>query len=924
MAQVESRRCMDARRLRRLFIEFFLSKEHQEYPPAPLVPVDVTGKLDDTLLFTGAGMVQFKPFFRGLAEPPCRRLVNSQRCVRAVDIEEVGNLSHLTFFEMLGNFSFGDYFKKEAIEYAWEFLFGQQWLKLDPEKVAVTVFEEDDEAWQIWAELWKDAGFEPDQKIHRLGEDKNYWPANAFSQGPPGPCGPCSEIFYQTVDARELVGDFKTDEAEGRWLEIWNLVFMQYEWRGHLKDPEAPHLGYVKEGMEPLPTKNIDTGSGLERTAAVIGGFASVYDTDVFKPIVERVAELAGHRYGTDGEKDRAVRIISDHMRTASMCIMDGILPSNTGRGYVLRRLMRRAILKGDRVLGLSDEFLTKVFPAVIEALGDPYVELSERRSVIEATLESEEELFRRTLRQGMERFNEMAPEKGVFSGKDAFFLYDTLGFPLEVTQELAAERGLEVDVEGFRACMKEAQERSRAAQGGESVFRDAEEILLVASPNAQPVTPFVGYDQLEIQTEIVQISPRFDDSGKTDGRFQVCLAMTPFYPEGGGQVGDTGRIEGSNFSLKVEDTWREGALIWHDCRVESFAGKDLVGLTEEEIREVLESGAFFQPVRAIVDRRRRLDTTRNHTATHLLHAALRRTLGTHVTQAGSLVAPDRLRFDFTHADPLTDEQLDDIERQINEQIAEAHPVVIESEVPLSEARQRGAMMLFGEKYGDRVRVVGIPGLSLELCGGCHVRNTAEIGLFKITSEGSSASGVRRIEAVTGWGAYVWAREREGILQTAAKALKAPIADIPAAVERLQQQVKQLKKAAEQAAAATTQEVTPIELNGVTFWPALLSDVEPSAARKVVDELAAKAPESVACVVLKQPDKVTILCRATDASVAKGANAGLIVRAAAEAVGGKGGGQPEFAQGGGRNPEKAEEALKAAEAALRDQIGARA
>jgi alanyl-tRNA synthetase len=921
---------MNARRLRRLFLDYFLSKGHAEYPPAPLVPIDVTGKLDETLLFTGAGMVQFKPFFRGLAEPPSRRLVNSQRCVRAVDIEEVGNLSHLTFFEMLGNFSFGDYFKEEAVAYAWEFLFGGDWLNLDPAKVCVTVFEEDNEAFDIWAARWSDAGFEPSRKIHRLGEDKNYWPANAFSQGPPGPCGPCSEIFFQTAPSEELIGDFKTDEEAGRWLEIWNLVFMQFEWKGRLKDPEAPHLGYIKDGMEPLPTKNIDTGSGLERTAAVIAGFASVYETDVFKPIVDRVCSLAGHEYGNDPEKDRAVRIIADHMRTASMCIMDGILPSNTGRGYVLRRLMRRAILKGERMLGLRDEFLTRVFPAVIEALGDPYVELSERRPVIEATLHGEEELFRRTLRQGMERFAELAPERGIFKGEDAFFLYDTLGFPLEVTQELAQERGIEVDVEGFRKCMKEAQERSRAAQGGANVFSDEGEILLVASQRASKVTPFVGYEKLTAETEIVQISPRFDERGRTDGRFQLCLAATPFYPEGGGQVGDTGWIRGERFSFRVEDTWREGSMIWHDCRIEKINVPEfdlvdadaLKGLPPEEIRSILETGLFFQPVRAEVDAQRRLHITRNHTATHLLHAALRRTLGEHVTQAGSLVAPDRLRFDFTHPEPVPQETLAQIEYVINEQIAAAHAVVVEEDVPLASARQRGAMMLFGEKYGERVRVVGIPGISLELCGGCHVRFTSEIGLFKIVSEGSSASGVRRIEALTGFGAYEWVASRDALLRETAALLKTSAQDVPAAVERLQKQVRELKKAAERAVSGSAIDIQPVQLNGVTLYPALLTDLEAAAARRLVDELAGKAPAAVAVVVAQSDDRVTILCRATPESVSKGAHAGEVVRAAAEAVGGKGGGKPEFAQGGGKDPSRARDALQAAEAALRAQVGA--
>jgi alanyl-tRNA synthetase len=927
---------MNAKELRRKYIEFFESKGHLRHDSAPLAPIDVTGKLDETLLFTGAGMVQFKPYFRGIAKPPHTRLVDSQKCVRAVDIEEVGNPSHLTFFEMLGNFSFGDYFKKEAVEWAWEFLFSPEWLALDPAKVCVTVFEEDDEAYGYWEPLWKSVGFDPSQKIVRLGEDKNYWPAGALSGGPPGPCGTCSEIFYQTAPDSEMVGDYRTDEAAGRWLEIWNLVFMQYEWKGHLKDPERPHLGWVKDGMDPLPIKCIDTGSGLERTASVLGGFSSVYETDVFAPILQKICSLCAHAFGTSPEIDRAVRVIADHIRTASFCIADGILPSNHGRGYVLRRLIRRSVLKGDRTLGLTRPFLRLVFPAVIEALGDPFVELSERREAIEQTLAQEEEQFRRTMSEGYTKFNAILAEHGNVSGADAFFLHDTYGFPLEVTQELADEHGQTVDLDEFRACMKEAQERSRAAQGAGDVFGGKdEELVLATSPDAPPVSTFVGYHSTEHHSRLVQISPRFDKEGKTTGNFQISLDETPFYAESGGQVGDTGTISSDVFEFQITNTWKEMGQIWHDASLVGIQpqvfssqigdsenrktkNENLQGLSREEITPILQSGFFFRPVIATVDDLRRKNICRNHTATHLLHAALREVLGKQVTQAGSLVAPDRLRFDFTHGKALTPDEIAKVEEIVNSEIAAAPIVNIYNDVPLSEARKKGAMMLFGEKYGDSVRMVEVPGFSLELCGGCHVRAVSEIGLFKIIGEASSASGVRRIEALTGFGAYDWVRGREALVRETAALLKTNPGDLPKAAEKLASQVKELKKLQEKSRAgeAASMQVEPKAVGECNLYVHALDNGDSEEGKLLVDRLIESDPYGVGLVVVSGNGKVTFFCKAGKEAVAKGAHAGDLAREVAKLTGGGGGGSPAFAQAGGRDAAKIPQALAAAEGLL--------
>lgn len=950
---------MTARELRLKYLRFFESKGHTVYPSGSLIPYDVTGKLDESLLFNGAGMVQFKPFFRGTAEPPNRRLTTAQKCVRTGDIESVGNESHLTFFEMLGNFSFGDYFKREAIAYSWEFLTSPEWLGLDPKRLSFTVFHEDEEAFDCWAEHLVAAGIEPASRVFRLGEETNYWPAGAFSSGPPGPCGPNSEMFYWTPTDVPPPGtpytldDWLRDDEAKNWLEIWNDVFIQYEWKGRLRNPDRPGDGYVKEGMPELPFKSIDTGMGLERTIIVLTGKKSVYESDLFAPIMDRIVQLRSSA-GSVAEMQaavspndlpeselRAVRIIADHIRTACFCIADGILPSNTGRGYVLRRLIRRAVLKGLRVLGFERPFFHLVYEGVVEAMGEHYHELVDRRDVIVETLLNEENLFRRTIAAGSDMLQDHLDALGrsaagstkVLGGAVAFKLYDTYGFPLEVTKELCEEAGVEVDVEGYEVALKQAQERSRGSSDMDTVYgAGSETLVVVTSANATPQSRFVGYGTTEWPTEIVQISPRFGADGLTTGEFQICLAETPFYAESGGQVGDTGVIEAGTFRFAVSNTWKELGLIWHDATLEALplepgtpedqirqavklgATHPVAGLTPEEITEILESALFFVPVVARVDAARRRRITRNHSATHLLHAALRAVLGKHVTQAGSLVAPDHLRFDFTHGKAMTDGELEQVEALVNEEALKGLPVVTYEDIPLAEARARGAMALFGEKYGDRVRMVEMGEFSRELCGGCHVRATSEVGLFKIIHESSAASGVRRIEAISGEAAYEHVREQSAAIRTVASLLRSTPHELPTAVEKTLDALREERRKRERAeqllakGGGEKKANEYVQLGFVRLWTPKFEGIDPKIAASAVDDAVAANPDLVVVAAVIEGDKVRFI-----AKVGKGAlphaHAGNLAREAAQVTGGNGGGRPDFATAGGTDLSKVDEAL---------------
>lgn len=804
--------------------------------------------------------------------------------------------------------------------------------------------------------------------------------------------------------------DYLRDEKAGKWLEIWNDVFIQYEWKGRLKNPERPSDGWVKEGMDPLPFQSVDTGMGLERTITVLNGTKSVYDNDLFEPVFRAIrSEVRGPRSGAGTERDvsglaSAERIIADHLRAACFCIADGILPSNTGRGYVLRRLIRRAVLKGQRVLGIEEPFLHNVYEGVAEALGGHYTELAERREMIVETLRNEEGLFRRTLKEGFGVFLEtltdhvipeiakrLHEETGTrhvlfnpleqavfqtqslkpwtlqlhsmvaFPGRFAFQLYDTYGFPLEVTQELCQEAGIEVDLEGFEAAMKEAQERSKAAHSGDTVYggvtvridlyalHDHLEVSDGSDPSdksdvtdrtgkAIGPTPtlFTGYQETTTQARIVGALPFVDEEPTPGARLVIALDRTPFYAESGGQVSDTGTIEGSTFKLKVVDLIKQDGVIVHLVEVLEGQDFDLSGKTPEEAKGYLQGLLYGQPVIARVDAPRRRDIARNHTATHLLHAALRSVLGKHVTQAGSLVSPEHLRFDFTHGKAMTAEELALVERMVNDQILQADAVNIHMDVPIAEAKAKGAMALFGEKYGDKVRVVEISGslpppappsfsqsenkggesYSVELCGGCHVRNTAEIGLFKILHEASAASGVRRIEAVTGAGVYRWALDQERRLKEAAGALKASPGDLAGAIARLQEQLREEKKRVERLRAQGTdsQQAATLDVKGVELAIQKLDDGDMKEATAVADRLADAQPNRVVVVALAADGKVSLAVKVGAEAQAKGAHAGNLVRELAKRVGGGGGGRPDFATAGGKD-------VAALEGALRDASG---
>jgi len=811
--------------IREKFLSFFEGKGHLRLPSFSLIPED-----DPSLLFTSAGMAPLKPYFLG-AKPiffgkEWRRITTCQECLRVGDIENVGRTSrHNTYFEMLGNFSFGDYFKKEAILWAWEFL--TEHLKLDPERLWVTVFEDDDEAYGIWRDL---VGV-PEEKIGRFGEDENYWPGGAITHGPNGPSGPCSEIFYDRGPAYGTPDETGPNTGSGdRFVEIWNLVFTQYDRQGPIPGPGI---------LKPLPQKNIDTGMGLYRVAAILQDVEDFYRTDTFFPLIQEVARMSGRPY--EGKASVSHRVIADHVRAVVAALSDGATFSNTGRGYVIRRLLRRALRHG-YLLGLSDPFLHRLAPLVAELLGDFYPEMRENLPAVEKQIRLEEERFLETLEGGLKRLDALLSglKPGeVLPGKEAFRLYDTYGFPLDLTVEIAAERGYGVDTEGFQKAMEEQQSRSRAAMAFErEIFKKGAQVLeeLYAERGA---TEFLGYNALEAEAEVLALLAG-DQSLLEAGpgtEVQVVLDKTPFYAEGGGQIGDFGFLEWPGGRARVETTKKtERGIFLHKARVEEG---------------VLRVG---ERVRAVVDPKRR-DTERNHTATHLLHAALRAVLGPHVRQAGSLVAPDRLRFDFTHPEPLKPEELERVELLVNRWIMADFPVTWRY-MPLEEARKEGAMALFGEKYGEVVRVVRVegsplPGLeSKELCGGCHVRRTGEIGAFLIRSEEAVSAGVRRIEAVTGEEAIRFARGSLNRLKALAERLEVGEAALEERLEKLLAELKEKEREVERLKARLVQAALggaggpSLEEKGSLKWTvAELPGLDAKALRQAADDLVARGAD---------------------------------------------------------------------------------
>lgn len=866
---------MKASEIRSKWLEFFASKGHKIEPSASLVPHN-----DPSLLWINAGMAPLKPYFDGRIKPENPRLANSQKCIRTNDIENVGKTRrHHTFFEMLGNFSIGDYFKEEAITWAWEFLTDKKWIGFDPDRLSVTVYPEDEEAFKLWNEK---IGI-PADRIIKL--EDNFWDIGE------GPCGPCTEIFY---DRGEAYGDLSDPECypggeNERFLEVWNLVFSQFN---HNKDGS----------YTPLPNKNIDTGAGLERFASILQDVNSNFDTDLFQPIIQKTASLAGVTYGAAEDSDVALKVIADHIRTVTFAVADGVLPSNEGRGYVIRRLLRRAVRYG-KLIGLDKPFMFSLVETVGDIMGTYYPDVVIKREFIEKVIRTEEERFHETLSDGLAILADISAEakaqgRTQISGDDAFKLYDTYGFPLDLTEDFAAEHGLSVDREGFEAAMEEQRERARAARHESGSMKVQGGVLADFTTK----TEFVGYNELEVTTSIVAIvvDDAFVDTLGEGQSGQVILASTPFYAESGGQVSDQGTIHSDSASATVEGLFKAP----HGQHVHQVTVKT------GELRVGAE-------VTASVDREQRSHTVKNHTATHLLHKALKETLGEHVNQAGSLVEPQRLRFDFSHLGSISPEELAEIERRVNEQIWNALPVTT-SLKPIDEAKAMGAMALFGEKYGDIVRVVKVGDYSLELCGGCHVNNSAEIGLFKIVSESGIGSGVRRIEAVTGRGAYLYMDGQLDLLKQAAGLLKANVNDVPKRVEGLFQQLKELSRENEslqsklsviEAGELTSQVVS---VGQTKLLAARVQAGSMDALRTLADELKVKLPDAVLVLGAPNEDKVNFVVVVPKEEVARGLHAGKLVKEIAAVCGGGGGGRPDMAQAGGKDASKLDEALKVA------------
>lgn len=860
---------MTGNEIRKAYLDFFESKKHLKLHSFSLVPEN-----DPSLLLIGAGMAPLKPYFTGKLVPPSYRVTTSQKCIRTGDIDNVGRTArHHTFFEMLGNFSFGDYFKKEAITWAWEFL--TEVLELDTNKLYVTVYPEDEEAYDIWHNIVGLA----DERIFKL--EDNFWEIGE------GPCGPDSEIFYDLGPER---GCGKPTCNVGcdcdRYLEIWNLVFTQFN--------------KTKDGSyEPLEKKNIDTGAGLERLASVIQQKESNFETDLLFPIMQRVIDVCHGDYNNKEQKI-AVKVIGDHIRAVTMMIGDGILPSNEGRGYVLRRILRRAVRFG-RVLGIEEAFLADLVDIVIDMYKEAYPELAERKELIKSVIATEEAQFSATLAQGLELLNAMiedADGTGVLAGEKVFKLYDTFGFPVELTEEIVQEHGMTIDHDGFDKAMKAQQERARAARAKVSAK--------VATPDTTGLDQSaLVKDENAVNARVVLIGIDGDavERAEKDTAITIILDKTPFHAEGGGQIGDTGYITGPSGKAEVTDT-------------KSLAN----GLTY--MIAIVTEGSLSKgdEVDITVDKVRNLDIARNHTATHLLQAALRKVLGTHVNQAGSLVTPERLRFDFTHFSPMTNEELAEVEKEVNRQIMKNVDLEIE-EMPVDDAIKKGAMALFGEKYGDIVRVVNVPGFSCELCGGSHVPNTSVIGSFRIVGESGTGTGIRRIEAVTGKAAHERAVADAVLLQEAATLLKSKEEDIPAKIEQLLTALKE----AEREVAQLSHKLATSSLDDILAAKEEIHGVSVTAASVTADsaeglrDMADMVLDKVGGIVLLgavQGDKVSFVCKVDKELTKQGYHAGKIVKAAAAAAGGGGGGRPDMAQAGGKDPQKLEEALKAGKEAV--------
>ena len=870
--------------LREMYLSFFEGKGHLRLPSFSLVPVN-----DPSILLINAGMTPLKPYFSGLEKPPNKRVTTCQKCIRTPDIENVGKTSrHGTFFEMLGNFSFGDYFKKEAIPWAWEFM--TKTLEIPEELLYVSIYEEDDEAFDIWN---KDVGLPP-EKIFRMGKEDNFWEHGT------GPCGPCSEIYF---DRGPDKGCGKPDCTVGcecdRFIEVWNNVFTQFD-----KQEDGTYL--------PLKNKNIDTGMGLERLACVVQGVDNIFEVDAIRAILDEVCAKAGVEYGKDYKKDVSIRVITDHARSVTMMVSDGILPSNEGRGYVLRRLLRRAARHG-RLLGIKDLFLAGIADKVIDCFGDAYPNLKEKQDYIRKVISLEEERFYATIDQGtsiLEGYMEQARKDGsnTLTGEMVFKLHDTYGFPLDLTREIASEKVIAIDEEGFHQEM--AKQKAKAREAFKSREGSAWEKDLFAGTENNVPTEFVGYEEYESEAKILYIirDNTLVESAQQDDQVTLILDRTPFYAESGGQVGDTGIISNDSFKMEVTSCHKTSDDKYlHIGKV--ISGSVMVG----------------DRIKASIDAEKRLATARNHTATHLLHKALKKILGDHVNQAGSLVTPERLRFDFTHFSSIEPEQLDMIEDQVNGKILENIPVSVE-EMPVEEAKKAGAVALFGEKYKDTVRVVSVGAYSKELCGGTHLKFTGQAGLLKILGESGISAGVRRIEALTGFNAISYFRNREDMLKKAADAAKSTPEELHHKIENLSDEIKLLKKDIEQLNSKLLRSsldsiiADAQEVKGFKVVAAKMGDMDMNALRNASDSIKDKLGSGVVILASSKDQKVNLIVSATPDAVSSGVHSGQIIKEAAAACGGGGGGRPDMAQAGGKNPAGIDEALKIARQKAADMI----
>ncbi|MDO5410095.1 MAG: alanine--tRNA ligase [Lachnospiraceae bacterium] len=867
-----------------MYLDFFATKGHLCKSSYSLVPHN-----DNSVLLIPAGMAPLKPYFTGQEVPPSTRMATCQKCIRTGDIENVGKTArHLTFFEMLGNFSFGDYFKTEAIHWSWEFL--TEVVGLDPDRLYPSIYENDEEAFEIWN---KEMGI-PAERIFRFGKEDNFWEHGA------GPCGPCSEIYY---DRGEKYGCGKPGCTVGcecdRYMEVWNNVFTQFNADGKGNYPE-------------LENKNIDTGMGLERLAVVVQDVDSVFSIDTFAALRDAVCTLAGVTYGENAKTDVSIRVIVDHIRSVSNMISDGIMPSNEGRGYVLRRLLRRAARHG-RLLGIQGLFLTKLSNTVIETSKDGYPELAEKAPFIFKVIEQEEEKFNRTIDQGLSILSDMEAElaaKGsnVLTGADAFKLYDTYGFPLDLTKEILEEKGIQVDEEGFTVCMEEQKEKARKARKVTNYM--GADATVYDEIDAEITSEFVGYDKLSAEGRIQVLTNEEElvQALAEGDKGTVILDQTTFYATMGGQAADIGVLTKADAEFKVVDTIKlKGGKIGH------------VGYVTKGMFAVNDT------VTASVCAANRADTAKNHSATHLLQAALRNVLGSHVEQAGSMVNADRLRFDFSHFQAMTAEEIAEVEAQVNEAIAQAIPVVTDV-MNVEEAKKAGAMALFGEKYEQDVRVVSMGDISKELCGGTHVANTSAIGSFKIVSENGIAAGVRRIEALTGKGVTAYYNEMEALLQAAAKAAKTEIPQLTAKIEAMQAELKTMaaeneklkSKLAKDALGDVMDQVK--EVKGVKVLAARADGVDMNGLRNLGDQLKEKLGEGVVVIASAVDGKVSLLSMVTPEAQKAGAHAGNLIKAIAGLVGGGGGGRPNMAQAGGKNPEGIDAALAKAVETVEGQL----